>query len=79
MNYSVASPGVAITLRLGAVSAALFFLSSCGGGGGASTPAATASAGGSVVAAPDLPLSSAPGGWTQCAVEGEVCVLPGAR
>ena len=81
MNHRVASLGVPSPLRLAAVSAALVLLCSCGGGGGgASPPATTASAGGNVVAPPDQPsIVASASGWTQCAVESEVCILPGAR
>lgn len=80
MHHRFANPRTPLSLHLTAVSVALFMLSSCGGGGGANTPATTASAGGNVVAAPEQPSSFASAsGWTQCAVESEVCILPGAR
>ena len=79
MNDRFTGKPALLTFRLAAVSTALFLLSSCGGGG-ASPQATTASAGGNVVAAPEQPsIVASSTGWTQCATEGEVCVLPGAR
>lgn len=77
-------------LRLAAIAAGALLLCSCGGGaaGGGGTgestaatsvaaPAASAS---TVPVAPSAPAAAAGAdGWTQCATESEVCIVPGPR
>jgi hypothetical protein len=77
-------------LRVAAITAAVLLLASCGGGGGggdAQTSIASgavaniASSGNSGSGTSGLLVTAPAGadGWTQCAAEGEVCTVPGAR
>jgi hypothetical protein len=78
-------------LRVAAITAAVLLLASCGGGGGGGDAQASiasgsvaniASSGNSGGSATSGLLVTAPAGadgWTQCAAEGEVCTVPGAR
>jgi hypothetical protein len=77
-------------LRVAAITAAVLLLASCGGGGGggdAQTSIASgavaniASSGNSNSGTSGLLVTAPAGadGWTQCAAEGEVCTVPGAR
>ena len=75
-------PAKAPALRLAAIAAAIFVLSSCGGGGSGSAPAAStaaASTAANTSTSNAEQASTGADGWTQCAVESEVCMTPGAR
>lgn len=81
--------GALPALRLAAIASAILLLAACGGGGGSDAPTSTAS--GSVANIANSTggnggngalLATAPAGadgWTQCAAEGEICTVPGAR
>ena len=78
-----ALPAALPALRLAAIAAGILVLASCGGGGGDSAPAAgTAASSAAAVTSNTTQALAGPAsadGWTQCAVEGEVCFTPGAR